>query len=92
MTTTPHTARTGGEFVARHLGPDADGLAHILRTIGVDSLEGRGRPDGRPAGGCYPLRSVPNRLTPATERFTGPTCGPRFPRGRVVCSTALQRR
>ena len=39
MTTTPHTARTGGEFVARHLGPDADGLARILDTIGVGSLD-----------------------------------------------------
>ncbi|MDX2355313.1 aminomethyl-transferring glycine dehydrogenase [Dietzia sp. PP-33] len=39
MTTTPHPARTGGEFVARHLGPDADGLAHILETIGVNSLD-----------------------------------------------------
>ncbi|MBC7294785.1 MAG: aminomethyl-transferring glycine dehydrogenase [Dietzia sp.] len=62
MTTTPHTARTGGEFVARHLGPDADGLAHILRTIGVDSLDELAErafpsvildevgPDGRAAG------------------------------------------
>ncbi|MCT1864462.1 glycine dehydrogenase (aminomethyl-transferring) [Dietzia sp. HMSC21D01] len=39
MTTTPHTARTGGEFVARHLGPDAEGLARILDTIGVGSLD-----------------------------------------------------
>ena len=39
MTITPPTARTGGEFVARHLGPDADGLAHILETIGVSSLD-----------------------------------------------------
>ena len=39
MTTTPHTAGTGGEFVARHLGPDDEGLAHILATIGVDSLD-----------------------------------------------------
>ncbi|MDV8002690.1 aminomethyl-transferring glycine dehydrogenase [Rhodococcus sp. IEGM 1408] len=36
---TPHAAHTGGEFVARHLGPDADGLAHILETIGVGSLD-----------------------------------------------------
>ena len=39
MTTTPHTARTGGEFVSRHLGPDDDGLARILDTIGVSSLD-----------------------------------------------------
>ena len=39
MTTTPNTARNRGEFVARHLGPDADGLAHILDTIGVNSLD-----------------------------------------------------
>lgn len=39
MTTTPHTARTGGEFVARHLGPDAAGLGRILDTIGVSSLD-----------------------------------------------------
>ena len=39
MTTTPHTARTGGEFVARHLGPDAHGLERILDTIGVSSLD-----------------------------------------------------
>ena len=39
MTTTPNTVRTGGEFVARHLGPDADGLARILDTIGVGSLD-----------------------------------------------------
>ena len=38
MTTTPHNARNRGEFVARHLGPDADGLARILDTIGVSSL------------------------------------------------------
>lgn len=39
MTTTPDTARTGGEFVARHLGPDAHGLERILDTIGVRSLD-----------------------------------------------------
>ena len=39
MTMTPHAAHTGGEFVARHLGPDAAGLAHILETIGVGSLD-----------------------------------------------------
>ncbi|KAA0919798.1 aminomethyl-transferring glycine dehydrogenase [Dietzia sp. ANT_WB102] len=39
MTTSPHTARTGGEFVARHLGPDAPGLERILDTIGVNSLD-----------------------------------------------------
>ncbi|MEW1935767.1 aminomethyl-transferring glycine dehydrogenase [Dietzia maris] len=39
MTTTPDTARTGGEFVARHLGPDAHGLERILDTIGVGSLD-----------------------------------------------------
>ena len=39
MTTTPHTARTGGEFVSRHLGPDDAGLARILDTIGVSSLD-----------------------------------------------------
>ncbi|MFN3600929.1 MAG: aminomethyl-transferring glycine dehydrogenase [Dietzia sp.] len=62
MTTTPHTARTGGEFVARHLGPDADGLSHILGTIGVASLDELAErafpsvildevgPDGRAAG------------------------------------------
>ncbi|MBB0991121.1 aminomethyl-transferring glycine dehydrogenase [Dietzia maris] len=32
-------SRTGGEFVARHLGPDAHGLERILDTIGVSSLD-----------------------------------------------------
>ena len=60
--TTPHTARTGGEFVSRHLGPDEDGLARILDTIGVSSLDELAEralpavivdevgPDGRAAG------------------------------------------
>ena len=73
MTTTPHTARTGGEFVARHLGPDADGLAHILSTIGVESLDDlAGRavpsvivdevgPDGRAAG----IDALPEPLSEA---------------------------
>ena len=39
MTTTPDISRTGGEFVARHLGPDAHGLERILDTIGVSSLD-----------------------------------------------------
>lgn len=39
MTMTPNPDQTGGEFIARHLGPDADGLAHILETIGVGSLD-----------------------------------------------------
>ncbi|AVZ39332.1 MULTISPECIES: aminomethyl-transferring glycine dehydrogenase [unclassified Dietzia] len=73
MTTTPHTARTGGEFVARHLGPDTDGLAHILRTIGVDSLDELAErafpsvildevgPDGRAAG----IDALPEPLSEA---------------------------
>ncbi|MBB1031355.1 aminomethyl-transferring glycine dehydrogenase [Dietzia sp. SLG310A2-38A2] len=73
MTTTPHTARTGGEFVARHLGPDADGLAHILRTIGVNSLDELAErafpsvildevgPDGRAAG----IDALPEPLSEA---------------------------
>src|SRR5699024_10423649 len=73
VTTTPHTARTGGEFVARHLGPDADGLAHILSTIGVESLDDlAGRavpsvivdevgPDGRAAG----IDALPEPLSEA---------------------------
>jgi glycine dehydrogenase len=39
VTTTPDISRTGGEFVARHLGPDAHGLERILDTIGVSSLD-----------------------------------------------------
>ncbi|WP_314033503.1 aminomethyl-transferring glycine dehydrogenase [Dietzia sp. CH92] len=73
MTTTPHTARTGGEFVARHLGPDADGLAKILDTIGVGSLDelaeravpsvilDRVGPDGRSAG----IDALPEPLSEA---------------------------
>ncbi|MFN3340380.1 MAG: aminomethyl-transferring glycine dehydrogenase [Dietzia sp.] len=73
MTTTPHTARTGGEFVARHLGPDADGLSHILGTIGVTSLDELAErafpsvildevgPDGRAAG----IDALPEPLSEA---------------------------
>ncbi|WP_216695085.1 aminomethyl-transferring glycine dehydrogenase [Dietzia psychralcaliphila] len=73
MTTTPHTARTGGEFVARHLGPDADGLAHILETIDVSSLDELAErafpsvildevgPDGRAAG----IDALPEPLSEA---------------------------
>ena len=46
MTTTPDTARTGGEFVARHLGPDAHGLEHAqhgfdVTDTAIDNRDGR---------------------------------------------------
>ena len=71
--TTPHTARTGGEFVSRHLGPDEDGLARILDTIGVSSLDELAEralpavivdevgPDGRAAG----IDALPEPLSEA---------------------------
>ncbi|HLS32903.1 MAG TPA: aminomethyl-transferring glycine dehydrogenase, partial [Brevibacterium sp.] len=67
------TARTGGEFVSRHLGPDADELAHILDTIGISGLDELAMravpsairdevgPDGRVAG----IDALPEPLSEA---------------------------
>ena len=73
MTTSPQTASTGAEFVRRHIGPDEAGIAHMLETIGVGSLDELAREavprvivdglgdDGRPAG----LDALPEPLSEA---------------------------
>ncbi len=37
--TTPLASTNGEAFVSRHVGPQADEISHMLRTLGLDSLE-----------------------------------------------------
>ena len=37
--TSPIPSTTLGEFVARHIGPDDAAVAHMLETVGHESLE-----------------------------------------------------